>query len=186
VRNSTGNCGTTRPDAPLGQVHAELQAALIRGDEAELERLAARPRRDRRDAALCLAVIHDLHLSPIDSLDDVVRYQHHPAISALKARLEADFVRRLDRGDRRAGWRLPEDPVAAMRAVSARDQVPVLYRWLAEEATIAEVRDFLRYEGGPDGARDDGVARRTRHRRSVRPVHRLPSPRSACSVVVEP
>jgi hypothetical protein len=45
-----------------------------------------------------------------------------------------------------------------MRRLSASDLVPPVYEWLAEEASFAELVEFLAIEGGPDGGFDDYVA----------------------------
>ena len=53
---------------------------------------------------------------------------------------------------------LPEEPVAALRALAARDRLPGPYKWLAREASYDELVWFLALEGGPDGGFDDLVA----------------------------
>ena len=45
-----------------------------------------------------------------------------------------------------------------MRRLAAQDLVPPVYDWLAEEASLDEMRDYLALEGGPDGGFDDLVA----------------------------
>jgi hypothetical protein len=105
-----------------------------------------------------LLEIHDLHLAPIDALGDRAVLQHHPTVSAMKWYLEDRFVRWLEEADAATEWSLPDDAVAAMRAIAARDLVPAVYDWLAEEATLEELVAFLSLEGGPDGGFDDLVA----------------------------
>lgn len=142
------------PRAPL---HARLEQALLAGGAA-LDGLAGAAPADRRDLLLSLLTVHDLHLAPVGRLGARVRFQHHPAVAALKWRLEEAFVAELDALDAGAGWRLPGGAVAAMRAVARRSLVPSVYDWVAEEADLDELVAFLALEGGPDGGFDDLVA----------------------------
>jgi hypothetical protein len=139
-------------------LHRELEAALAAGDPEAVAALVRRVPVDRHDAALSLAAIHDLHLAPMPELGDAVRLQHHPAVAALKTRLEEDLQARLHAADEDLDWSLPDDTVAAVRAIAARDRVPVLYRWVAEAASRDELLAYLAVEGGPDGGFDDLVA----------------------------
>jgi hypothetical protein len=158
VQNLTSDVPSLRPLAGRRRLASELRDALDAGDETRLAALAdARPR-DRRDAALTLALVHDLHLAPVDEIGPAVRFQHHPAVAALKGRLEERYLRELRRSDAAHRWDLPDDPVAAVRAVAARDQVPELYRWVADRADRQELVAYLALEGGPDGGFDDLVA----------------------------
>jgi hypothetical protein len=154
---ATGPRLVGRP-AARRSLHDDLGAALAGGDDEAVTRLADRTPADRRDAALTLAAIHDLHVSPVMQLGAAVRFQHHPAVAALKGRLEADVLHRLRRAEAALAWPLPDDPVAAVRAVAARDLVPALYRWVADTADRGELLDYLALEGGPDGGFDDLVA----------------------------
>jgi len=113
---------------------------------------------DWRDLLLSLSVIHDLHTAPLQHLDGRERLQHHPALAALKWRLEEDLVAELVRRDEATVWHLPESAAAAMRAIGARGLVPKVYEWLAQEADRDEIVEFLSLEGGPDGGFDDLVA----------------------------
>lgn len=132
-----------------------LDAALDEGDEVALESLGSIEAAGRRDLALALSAIHGLHLAPVHDLGYRVELQHHPAISALKRRLERQFLRRLASA---AGLAPVTDAVAGMRKVAAVDLVPEVYDWVAEEATLEQMRGFLSLEGGPDGGFDDLVA----------------------------
>ncbi|HEX4906591.1 MAG TPA: iron-containing redox enzyme family protein [Acidimicrobiales bacterium] len=100
--------------------------------------------------------VHDLHLAPIDSLGERAKMQHHPDTAAKKYELDDWFVSYLDALD------APEiergDAVASMRALGRVDLVPPVYEWLAEEATLEQLREYLAVEGGPDGGFDDLVA----------------------------
>src|SRR4051812_39275133 len=96
-----------------------LDAALLAGSDA-LDGLAEALPVDRRDALLTLLAIHDLHTGSVDALGDRVRWQHHPAVARLKWRLEQSLLAWLEAEDRAVAWDLPEDPVAAMRALGAR------------------------------------------------------------------
>ena len=139
-----------RPTTPLADA---VDAALAATDERALEAALEIHPIGRRDAALALSLVHDLHLAPIQTLGERVHLQHHPAAATLKHRLERDFLARL-----------PIEPppargaVEGMRKVAARDLVPPVYDWIADDATLDEVRAYLALEGGPDGGFDDLVA----------------------------
>jgi hypothetical protein len=113
---------------------------------------------DRRDAVLSLLAVNDLHTAPIERLGGAEQFQHHPAVAALKGRLDRAFLADLEARDAAAGWSLPDDAAAAMRALGVLGLVPDVYRWLADAATPEEVVAFLAFEGGPDGGFDDLVA----------------------------
>jgi hypothetical protein len=134
-----------------------LRAALG-GDRVALASLPDAAPADERDALLALLAVHDLHLAPIDGLGGTERFQHHPAVAAVRWRLETDLLVWLGDVDNSAGWVLPTDAVAAMRTVGRAGAVPDVYRWVASEATLDEARAFLALEGGPDGGFDDLVA----------------------------
>src|SRR5688500_14516087 len=99
-----------------------LDAALMAGGDALDDLIDLEPI-DRRDALLALLLIHDLHTAPIERLGDRVLFQHHPAVAALKGRLETDLVTWLDEQDAAIDWQLPDGAVAAMRALGARGLV---------------------------------------------------------------
>jgi hypothetical protein len=139
-----------RPTTPLADA---LDAALAAGDEDRLAAAAEVHPVGRRDAALALSALHDLHLAPIHELGDRVAFQHHPVVAGLKHRLEQGFLRRLP-----AAPALGEDAVAGMRRIAAVDLVPPVYDWLADDAALDDVRAYLSLEGGPDGGFDDLVA----------------------------
>ena len=134
-----------------------LDGALLAGAEA-LEALVDMAPVDRRDTLLALLAIHDLHTAPIDRLGDRVQWQHHPAVAALKWRLERQVLAELDEADAATDWDLPQEPGPAMRALGARGLVPEVYDWVADDADHDELADFLSFEGGPDGGFDDLVA----------------------------
>jgi pyrroloquinoline quinone (PQQ) biosynthesis protein C len=48
--------------------------------------------------------------------------------------------------------------VAALRTLAARDRLPAVYKWLANDAEWPEMVRFLALEGGPDAGFDDLVA----------------------------
>ncbi|HVF05337.1 MAG TPA: iron-containing redox enzyme family protein [Frankiaceae bacterium] len=110
------------------------------------------PPADRRDRFLTLLRIYDLRLGRVT---DQSRYAEHPAVTALKWRLEADWLAELSSLD---GPLFDRDVVAGMRALAARDRLPAAYEWVARSATWPEVVRFLALEGGPDGGFDDLVA----------------------------
>jgi hypothetical protein len=112
---------------------------------------------DRRDLLLALLAVTDLHTAPIDQLGGRARWQHHPAVAALKVDLESAFVGSLGR-PRADDSRDRVDAVAAMRRMATSDLVPPVYDWLAEDAGWTELVTFLALEGGPDAGFDDLVA----------------------------
>ncbi len=144
---------TTTPARPL---HATLAAALDAG-AAALAPVATATPADDRDRYATLLEIYALHTAPLERLAGRARFQHHPAVAALKQRLEADWLAELEAVPLPAGVDASE-PVDALRALAARDRLPPVYRWLARSATWAEVVDFLALEGGPDAGFDDLVA----------------------------
>ncbi|MDT7549499.1 MAG: hypothetical protein QOE84_1893 [Actinomycetota bacterium] len=152
---------TTLPTtgSPTTSLYDALREGL-RGDASGLSTLPLGI--DRRDRFLSLLTIYDLHTAPLEAVDDVVHLQGHPAVAALKHRLEADWLAELELAWIEAGHLSdaddPERVVMAMRAVAARDRLPAAYRWLAKDASWDEVVHFLALEGGPDGGFDDLVA----------------------------
>lgn len=151
----------TRPpaDPPLA---GALREALDSDDSAALARLAGVQPAGRRDRALTLLAVYDLHTAPVESLGAAVRHQHNPAVAEVKSRLEREWLAELELAWLDAGALAeadtPERAVRAMRAVAARDRLPRAYRWLAREASRDELVAFLALEGGPDGGFDDLVA----------------------------
>ena len=141
----------------LHPLFAQLGTALADGGRG-LEALAGADPVDWRDLLLTLSAIHDLHTAALGSLDGRERLQHHPAVAAIKWRLEETLIADLARRDQTAGWDLPARPTAAMRAIAVRGLVPEVYEWLAHDAGRHEVVEFLSLEGGPDGGFDDLVA----------------------------
>ena len=127
-------------------------------DGRGFELLAERSPRDEADALRALLAIHDLSVAPVDALEGRERWQHHPAVTELRWRLERGLLGSLERRDRATRWHLPADAPGAMRAVARIDQVPDVYRWLATVASRDELIQFLALEGGPDGGFDDLVA----------------------------
>ena len=134
-----------------------LDAALL-GDGRGLDSLATGEPVDDHDALVSLLAIHDLHVAPLDELDGRVRWQNHPAVTAVKWRLETWFLDRLERRDHAAEWNLPDEAAAALRALAVLDQIPSVYRYLADHAEYRQLVEFLTLEGGPDGGFDDLVA----------------------------
>jgi hypothetical protein len=126
-------------------------------DAAMLESLPGKSPESRRDRFLTLLQIYDLHNAPVAKLGAAAKYASHPVIATLKHRCESDWLAELNRIP------LPEgidtgDPVAAMRALAARDRLPAIYKWLAREASWDDIVTFLALEGGPDAGFDDLVA----------------------------
>ena len=114
----------------------------------------------RHDALAALLDVHALHLDPIEQLGDAVEWQHDPRMAALKRRLELRLRARLDDDE------LPDvgdvtDPdaaVDALRRLAHEHMMPPVYDWLAEDATLDELVEFVSLEGGPDADFDDLVA----------------------------
>jgi hypothetical protein len=133
----------------------DLAAGLLVGDEALRDLQDARPA-GRRDRFLVLKQIYDLHRGPLHEVGEKVRWQHHPALAALKSRMEAEWIQELDRSpapDTRSG-----EPAEQLRELAARDRAPAIYQWLADEADWESALRFLALEGGPDDLFDDLVA----------------------------
>jgi hypothetical protein len=133
----------------------QLDAALDHGG-AGLDRLPPCEPATRRDRYLTLHHIHRLHLAPLAEVGERVRWQHHPAVAALKRQLEDTWIGELDRGVEPLAD--PQDAASQMRRLAARDRSPAIYRWIADEAPWEEALRFLALEGGPDDVFDDLVA----------------------------
>src|SRR5436309_622782 len=130
-----------------------LEAAL---DSGSFDGLAGCDPVDDADAFCALLTIYDLWLDPIERVGDRVRFQVHPEIARLKARLEGPFVQSLDVS---TGWKPapPKDVCVALRRV-ARHSDSSIYHWLATSADWDQLITFLAVEGGPDAVFDDLVA----------------------------
>ncbi len=138
-----------------------LEDALDQGPAALDALLGAEPV-DLRDRFLVLLAIYDLHTAPLDVVGERARHQGHPVVAELKDRLERAWLIELDRDWQDAGHlseaTTQDRVVSAMRAVAAKDRLPHVYKWLAQEASWEELVEFLALEGGPDGGFDDLVA----------------------------
>jgi len=132
---------------------AQFERALTSGDFEGIDGVEpAGP----ADAVVTLLAIYDLWLGDVREQDGRERYQNHPAVAALKWRLEARFLARLD--ELVPAHTVEEvDAVGALRRIARRDDAPI-YDWLATSATWAQLVRFLAIEGGPDGGFDDLVA----------------------------
>jgi hypothetical protein len=132
-----------------------LDSAL---DTGQLQPLAGTEPADRRDRFLTLLQIYDLHTAPLPVVGERARFQGHPDVAALKARLEADWLDELDRDWAKVAGSVEDDVVEAMKSIAIVDRLPAAYRWLADTADWEQVVEFLALEGGPDGGFDDLVA----------------------------
>jgi hypothetical protein len=111
---------------------------------------------NRADRLLSLLHIYDLHTAPLQRLGRRARWAGHPAIVAVKCQLEQEWLAELEDASR--ALRAGTDPIKAIRSLAAKDRLPPVYRWVAKEASLNELRRFLSIEGGPDGGFDDLVA----------------------------
>lgn len=144
-----GPAGSRRARQPLA---AAFETAVSDG-EAGLWELVGWPAVSQRDRVLTLLAIHDLHTAAVAQLGARARLQGHPAVADIKQRLERSWIEELD-----AAPALTEEPVPALRRLAARDRIPEVYQWLAEDATWPQLVSFLALEGGPDAGFDDLVA----------------------------
>jgi hypothetical protein len=118
--------------------------------------LATRDHPDAMEPHTAMATlldIHALHLAPVTELDGAEQWQHHPRVMALKHRLEERLRSRLDDPPAHV-----DDAAEAMRRLAHDESVPPVYEWLAEEASLDELVEFVSFEGGPDADFDDLVA----------------------------
>lgn len=134
-----------------------LAQALRCGDAAQLDQLRDVAPVDERDRLVTLQAIYDLHYGPLERVGDAARWQHHPAVAALKQRCEAAWLAELESVTSLDGVPV-DDPVEAMRRLAASDRLPPIYKWLARRADWDDVVRFLALEGGPDADFDDLVA----------------------------
>lgn len=111
---------------------------------------------DRADRLLTLLTIYDLYTSPLELLGPRARSTADPAMIAVKRKLERDWLAELDGAEQ--VLRVEADPAAAIRSLATKDRLPTVYRWVANTASLEELRHFLAIEGGPDGGFDDLVA----------------------------
>jgi hypothetical protein len=145
---------------PFPRAFEDALRRALDGDDDRLERLVDVAPADERDALITLLRIHDLHLAPIETLEGLEQFQHHPAVAALKRRLESQLVAALDARVQTTGDvdGAAFDVAKAVRRVAAANLTPPAYEWLADDADYDELVEFLAIEGGPDGGFDDLVA----------------------------
>ena len=133
---TTTAAGTLSPAAaqPVAALQEQLAEALT-GNGRALAALTGASSVDRRDAFLTLLAVYDLHTAPLEQVGDTARFQHHPAVAAVKSRLEAGWLDQLELAWLGAGHlaeaSTAERAVTAMRSVAARDRLPEAYKWLA-------------------------------------------------------
>ena len=119
------------------------------------------PATSRRDRFSTLLRIYDLHTASPTSgagAGDQSRWISHPAVAAVKLRLEHEWMAELDAAADVSVDDRSVDPVQAMRSLAAKDRLPGVYQWVARTASLDELRSFIAVEGGPDGGFDDLVA----------------------------
>jgi hypothetical protein len=134
----------------------QLSVALAMSDGATLEQVALADALGDRDRFSVLTIIYGLHTARLELLGETVRWQHHPAVAAIKQRMEREWLEELEAADR-AEVDLA-DPLDTLRKLAARDRLPPVYKWIAKHASWDEVVSFLALEGGPDAGFDDLVA----------------------------
>lgn len=103
----------------------------------------------------CLSLIYELHL---EKFEHPSWPQHHPVVARWKWALERQWLDELTAEDVEQRAQLPSDPIAALRALAARDRLPEVYTWIAKHADRTGIVRFLSLEGGPDAGFDDLVA----------------------------
>ncbi len=133
-----------------------LESALRDGESAIWALADAKPV-DRRDRFLTLLGLYDIHTAPLQTVGDAARFQWHPALAGLKRSLEAAWIAELESVPVPRKF-AETSAVSALRAITARDRVPVVYHWLAKDASWEDTVWFLALEGGPDAGFDDLVA----------------------------
>lgn len=148
---------TIAPGQHLTLLADQLAAVVASGDEAALADLADCSPVSPRDRFATLLTVYDLHTAPLESIGAAARYQHSPSVAALKQLCERQWLAELEAQELPAGVD-GADPIAAMRALAARDRLPNVYKWLARDASWDQVVTFLALEGGPDAGFDDLVA----------------------------
>jgi hypothetical protein len=143
---------TTSTPAVGARTAAErLHAALHDPDpETALASLGEPGAPARVDRLRCLRLCYDLHLC---RFGEGSWLQHHPVVAQWKRVLERQWLDELAVEDRHHRATLPVEPIAAMRALAARDRLPAVYTWVARSADLPQIAQFLALEGGPD---DDG------------------------------
>jgi hypothetical protein len=109
----------------------------------------------RVDRLRCLSLIYELHNGKFGHPSWP---QHHPVVARWKWVLERQWLDELAADDAEHRAQLPSDPIAALRALAARDRLPEVYFWVAKHADHAGIVRFLSLEGGPDAGFDDLVA----------------------------
>jgi hypothetical protein len=154
ITESAPATATVPGQTPLADT---VSRALAADDQTALARVAAARPHNQRDRFATLLNLYELHTAPLEALGDRARHQHHPALAALKARCEADWLAELEALPLPDGID-PRHAPTAMRALAARDRLPGVYKWIAKQASWEDIVTFLTLEGGPDAGFDDLVA----------------------------
>src|SRR5674536_300845 len=97
-RRTAMNPPTSGPVAApqlASQLANTLTDALVRG-EAALRSLVGATPPDRRDRVATLLTLYDLHTAPLETIRTVARWQGHPAVAAIKFRLEGQLLAELE------------------------------------------------------------------------------------------
>ncbi len=139
--------------------YATRLRSALRAEPSDLRALADPSPACWRDHLVALQEIHDLHTAPLHTLHGAEWLQHDPDVARIKVALERDVLLAL--AFERDGLPTPvtgPETVTVMRSIAADDLVPPVYDWLATDASLTELVEFLAVEGGPDGGFDDLVA----------------------------
>lgn len=120
---------------------------------------------DRSARFRTLLDIYEVLLGPVDADADRPHLGIDPDTFAVKWDLESQWLTELqakvaliDEVAATDPSSTPDDVTAAMRSCAAKNRIPAVYSWVAEEADRDQMVTFLGAEGGPDGGFDDLVA----------------------------
>src|SRR5450759_2410355 len=93
------------------QLANTLADALVRGETALRSLAGPTPRGPSRPVATLLT-IYDLHTAPLETVRAVARWQGHPAVAAIKFRLEGQWLAELE-----ASYAAADIPAAGLDTV---------------------------------------------------------------------
>lgn len=129
---------------PRGEISAALLAALAQPVHPLLTPALATPADPLADEDLQLALYccYELHYRGLPGVAD--EWEWEPALLALRRELEAAFEAALAASvPRPPAPDTPEEMDLALRAVAAADDAPSLSRYIAREATLTQLLEFV-------------------------------------------